>query len=603
MMRLGAELQALGHRVECLTTTATTLWQPDRWRVAWEVEGPNAWWRPTRRETLDVKTGAEQQRLAVWRMPIGPRLAGAGVGALLQRHWENQEEWKCRYLERWRFSCLDPEEPPVLDTASALVSPFTNSSQTFELGPGWQLPEFSGGICQRWSIAKSSVVAPKGNSSGTIRVTAYSLRRQQIHLEVAPSRRTEESVRAEPIGLADSAPVEGSFQRSWRIPAFSAGRCPSLVYLASPGAASPPGESRVLGVLVQRMEWLPDEGNAEDIPLSETFTPWQEFKPAGGAAELEALFKPSQSNLGYHEKIQLAFDAARGPNVPFLKHRLASFARRQDALLVAGMPFATINWGRLLPGNSPPVYLVPFRHGNDSYYDWDSYRESMRRSAGVLTLTDRELEDLPVEIRSKGTVIGGGADFPVRTVWPEPSVRAAARRSLGLPETGLLVLCLGRKTPSKGYRLLAEGVALAAARGGDVRLVMAGPDEDGLPVPGGPVTYLGKVSDADRTKLFVACDALGFFSQSESFGLVMIEAWAGGCLVLAGDRSPAAAAVAERLGAAKCRSTSEDIATALLRLGEMREVERRALWTAGLDVLTADFTWNKVAQRVLSALA
>lgn len=97
-----------------------------------------------------------------------------------------------------------------------------------------------------------------------------------------------------------------------------------------------------------------------------------------------------------------------------------------------------------------------------------------------------------------------------------------------------MVLFIGRVHPIKRIDLLLDAFALVHAARPDARLVIAGPDERGLqaslsarqPSLGGVVRWTGEVDAAQRTSLLRDARALVLCSDSESFGLTVVEAMA-----------------------------------------------------------------------------
>lgn len=120
-------------------------------------------------------------------------------------------------------------------------------------------------------------------------------------------------------------------------------------------------------------------------------------------------------------------------------------------------------------------------------------------------------------------IIGNGVLLPPappsRTGW-----RGGARPRIGF---------LGRlDEPRKGFAIFREVAQRAPSMGLDAEFVALGPGR----VSPGPVRLLGAVSDSHRTGALQSVDVLiapNLFG--ESFGLILVEALAAGCDVLASD--------------------------------------------------------------------
>jgi glycosyltransferase involved in cell wall biosynthesis len=110
------------------------------------------------------------------------------------------------------------------------------------------------------------------------------------------------------------------------------------------------------------------------------------------------------------------------------------------------------------------------------------------------------------------------------------------RTRLGIPKDAFLVLFLGRMHRIKRLDLIADAFAAARSAHPSMHLVLAGPDEDNL-IPdlrrrlsgaGGAVHVTGAIHGADKWALVKDADVMVQCSDSESFGLSVIESLAAG---------------------------------------------------------------------------
>ena len=88
-------------------------------------------------------------------------------------------------------------------------------------------------------------------------------------------------------------------------------------------------------------------------------------------------------------------------------------------------------------------------------------------------------------------------------------------------------LILGRKAAAKGYADVVRAIDLMASKH-KVNLVLIGPDDDGIPIDSKNVTYLGQQPRNVVRGALKTCVALVNMSHSESFGIVLLEAWLAG---------------------------------------------------------------------------
>jgi phosphatidylinositol alpha-mannosyltransferase len=172
------------------------------------------------------------------------------------------------------------------------------------------------------------------------------------------------------------------------------------------------------------------------------------------------------------------------------------------------------------------------------------------------------------------------------------SVRSSAQG------TGGTIGFVGRvDEPRKGLQVLFDALPALRAEFPDVQVIVAGPGEPPS-VPRG-VTMLGRVSDADKARLYASVDVFAAPNTGgESFGIILLEAMSAGAPIVASNLD-AFAQVLEggRLGELAAVGDPASLAegcAALLRSPSRRDELR----DAAREVVTR-YDWSVVAGEIL----
>jgi glycosyltransferase involved in cell wall biosynthesis len=240
--------------------------------------------------------------------------------------------------------------------------------------------------------------------------------------------------------------------------------------------------------------------------------------------------------------------------------------------------------GRALARSRVPVVL----HHHHLYPRWARLEAAIaRRADAVVTVSEH----------SRAALVAAGV--PAERVHVVREGVAAAPPTDGWPEAwtgGLRLLHLGRLEPRKRPDLAIDTLAVLRREGVDASLVLAGEgpqDELAARAAGQPVRFLGRVSEADKWRLYDSADVLLFGSTLEGFGLVVAEAQSRGVPVVAA----AGTATAEALdpGRSGLLAAPEPAAFA----GAVREVAgRREEMAARAREHAARFDWDAWAAAV-----
>ncbi len=474
-----------------------------------------------------------------------------------------------------------PASGPALDTGADLVS-------------GFYLPETHDGVVRRWTKEEFVFAVPPG--ADAVRIGGWSPFAKPVQFTTviagAPA--------GEPLALA----VESGFDVTVRLPAPDAGqrfvRCrvdPHTV----------PNDDRVFGLLLETIELVPHGALAGHAAAGEgmqrkasstadmTFDPTFFLRTRYLSEWVQGL---AAGALRRSRDSDDSFAAVRGPHSPSMQAWLAANCARYDAILVQGIPFDTIpRSARTLreAGYGGRLVLLPHFHGDDRFYYWRDYLDAFRQASSTLLFSTT----LAAELREFGTmdvVPGGGVKE--EEVY-QTGAFEAVKRNIGLDCPFFLVL--GRKTSSKGYeRAIVAATALRRA-GTEVALLLIGPDEDGRPVEGENIFYIGRQPRDVVVSALSEALAVITLSQSESFGIVICEAWNFGKPVVANRACYSFRELVQHDVTGLLVESDKELHDALCRILDNR-AEAVIIGQNGLKVVASAYHWGRVAAEIAAVI-
>jgi glycosyltransferase involved in cell wall biosynthesis len=160
-----------------------------------------------------------------------------------------------------------------------------------------------------------------------------------------------------------------------------------------------------------------------------------------------------------------------------------------------------------------------------------------------------------------------------------------------------LVVFVGQRRPNKRLEVLFGAIPLVWERHPRARFAFVGPGE-AIPIRDERVHDVGRVSDADKARWLARARMLCLPSFSESFGLVVAEAWSQAMPVIVADIPVLRELVDDSGGGLVADATSTSFADAVCSLlGDPREAERRG--AAGHAYWREQLTPEAVAERHL----
>ena len=181
---------------------------------------------------------------------------------------------------------------------------------------------------------------------------------------------------------------------------------------------------------------------------------------------------------------------------------------------------------------------------------------------------------------------------------PPPSL---VMEKLGVDGDRPIVLYLGRLHPSKRLDLLVAATAIARQQDPRIQLVIAGA-EDGIhraPLLGGApewCRWVGEVDDANRWAVLSEASVLVMCSDSESFGMSVLESLAAKTPVVVTRTCPWGVVERERCGF-WVEQRAEDIASAILKI--VRDpAGARAMGERGRKLVEERFFWGAIGRQM-----
>jgi glycosyltransferase involved in cell wall biosynthesis len=169
-----------------------------------------------------------------------------------------------------------------------------------------------------------------------------------------------------------------------------------------------------------------------------------------------------------------------------------------------------------------------------------------------------------------------------------------ARLSGGHPER-VILLCVGRLAKEKSLHRLApvvrqvEGISLAIVGDGPVRAELE------RAFAGTPTTFLGLLRGEDLSRAYASADAFLFPSDSETLGMVILEAHAAGLPVIAADTPAARELVHDGIDGLRYEpESSAALARAVRRIVGDREL--RQAMAAAAPSAVAGASWRQATE-------
>ncbi len=305
------------------------------------------------------------------------------------------------------------------------------------------------------------------------------------------------------------------------------------------------------------------------------------------------------------------------PVCPTMWRDAGRYAGPLDAVHATAFPYSfPIACGlRLARRRGVPFLLTPFLHLGDPTDAHDRTRRQYTAPhlCWLLKQADRVFVQTRAE-RDTAVSLGVASDRVVlQGLGVEPGEctggdRAAMRAACGVAGEDVVIGHLANNSVEKGTVDLLRAAERAWAGGHRFRVVLAGPEMPNFrssgrrSAPKDRVTRLGVLTDEQKRDFFAGIDAFALPSRSDSFGLVLLEAWANAkpnLVYRAGGPAELVRHDSDGLQAA-CGDVAE-LARQLGRLASDADL-RRALGESGKARVGTEFRWGEKLELVRNTI-
>ncbi len=283
-----------------------------------------------------------------------------------------------------------------------------------------------------------------------------------------------------------------------------------------------------------------------------------------------------------------------GPNSSELRRYLFEHTREYDCVIAGYFPFNTVRLASLAARKAGrPCFIAPLWHSEDRHHYFLHLFDALRDSAGIICETRHTKELLECLIPGSSCLQAGIGVTP-RHLSPPGGEMPSWIRTLKEQKRRIL-LYVGRKEESKNYLLLLE--VMRSLDDPLLTLVMIGKDIDRKPLKQPNILLRDQVDDDELQWAYHACDIFAFPSLKESFGIVILEAWAAQKPVIGHRRCAAVSSLIEHnVNGMVCETVEEWTAAIKLLLDDRHRA--RSLGINGRDTVLSQYTWEIVGKKV-----
>ena len=541
LWNLAEHMARRGHEISVATTLQTEIRPFLRFGLNWS--------EPHRVPIQDVFVeGARPIRII--RFPV--RNLWKPFAAILQKFL--QHRWEKEELAMEVESLLPP---PSLSDCPLLLS-------------GWHLPEATEDGYARWTMGTATLRLPS-TQSASLHIRGKAFRRVRVSLE----------------RLGESREIfhgKGDFEAS--VPLSDAET--SIARLHVTPTWRPWRDARTLGIAVTSLS-ITNRGQMVSAPLH---VDHRSLRGQDKKNFMQAYVDRAERRPRIYSWI---FDQLRGPRCPGMKQFLEENHGKYDWVIAGILPFSVITTAAQARRRfNFRLALLPLFHIDDDFYYWRHYLDAMRKADASLANSEFSANLFYPFIGSKAVTAGAGVND---TLFLKADINGDRfRRKFGFDSDQNLVLSVGRKAGPKRYGMLIDAVD-AIQEVAPCRLILVGPDEDRLPITSPNCSYLGALSENDLLDAYDACNVFALMSESESFGMVFVEAWMRRKPVIGNQTCGPVSSLIEDGRNGLLASDARELGEKLAFLLSNRD-QADKFGAAGFEDVIANHTWTAIARRV-----
>ena len=286
------------------------------------------------------------------------------------------------------------------------------------------------------------------------------------------------------------------------------------------------------------------------------------------------------------------FQETRGPNSCAMEKWLDENVKNYDLVLGHSVPFKTsVVAVKHAKKHNKPVVILPHFHFEDEFYHWNSYFQALQSADGVIAFPKVSIKSFYEKIHARTCYAPGGGVFTKEF----EDVDGSSFKKL-YPSSLPFFLVLGRKSGAKNYNYVIDAAKMVIHQKKRCNVVIIGRDEDGIPISESDAIYLGEQPREVVLGALKECLCLVNMSESESFGIVLLEAWMSKKPVIVNARCRAFLELVED-GVNGIVTDRDGLSGSMTKLFQNRAYAQD-LGASGFNLCTQKYTWESIGKKI-----